>query len=118
MVNTLFSVGLGLDTPLPPTSTEKLPEAKNLVNTVSDDIKVDELYSKNSFQEKISQPFDFIPKNKTLLQPYQLQNNLEKLGGKLQNINDSTVSEFLNKDVVPLLNNNDLLRTYCSLLLN
>jgi hypothetical protein len=118
MASDLFNVGLGLDTPLPPLAEEHLPVASNIVHGISQDVKVEELYAKDAFQSRVSEPFDFEPQNRELLQPFKLQQSLDKLSDKLKNVNDSDISDFLRNDVTQLLNNNDLLRMYCSLMLN
>lgn len=118
MASDIFNVGLGLDTPLPPMADDHLPAASNIVHGISQDVKVEELYVKDAFQNRVSEPFDFEPENRELLQPFKLQQSLDSLSDKLKNVNDSDVSEFLRNDVAQLLNNNELLRMYCSLMLN
>ena len=119
MVNDIFKLGLGLDVPLPPTQEEHLQSARNLVHGgVEQDVRIEELYQKDSFQSGISKAFEFMPEERELLQPFKLQKNLENLSMKLKNSSDANVAEILEKEVTQLLNNNDLLRMYCSLMLN
>lgn len=118
MANDIFNVGLGLDTPLPPIGDEHLPVAREIVHGIPKDAGIEELYAKDVFQNRVSSPFDFEPENRELLQPFKLQHSLDRLSEKLASVNDSDISEFLNKDVSQLLSNNELLRMYCNLMLN
>ena len=119
MADNIFRLGIGIDTPLPPAGTEEhLPAAKELVHSIRPDIRVEELYSRDDFQRKVSDAFEFMPEDRSLLQPFRLQQKLEQLADKLAKMNNHAAAEFLEKDAGELLKNNDLLRMYCSLMLN
>ena len=118
MNNDIFKAGLGLDSPLAPQIDTHLPEAPELVHNLNPDIGLSELYTGNSFHDKIAQAFEFSLKNVDLLQPNKIERELENIMQKLGSVRDNNIEDFLNADVKPLLNNADLLRVYTSMMLN
>ncbi|WP_019002210.1 hypothetical protein [Succinimonas amylolytica] len=118
MSNDIFKTGLGLDSPLAPQFDTHLPEARDLVHNLKPDVGLADLYTGNSFHDRIAQAFEFTLKNVDLLQPNKIERELENIMQKLGEIRDNNIEDFLNADVKPLLNNADLLRVYTSMMLN
>lgn len=114
----LLNPNVGLGGVIPTSNDNHLPNAVQIAPQDTTEIKLDELYQGDGFKAQIEQ--SFMPKIETdeILQPATMNRNLSNLTEVLANIKDADVRAFLREDLRPLLDNRDLLRAYCGMMIS
>ncbi len=112
----LLDPKLGIQNVMGPGSGVTMPEARPLASTVLREAGLDELYNRGAAARQLEEALCPPVGDGSLLQP---ENFLAELRGSLEALRGSrepAVRAFVRDELIPLLENTELLRAYTSLM--
>ena len=115
----LFDTSMGIQQVLSDhTANKSMPQARPLASTVMSDVGLEELYLPANAARMVEEALCPDVGDGRLLQPEAFAANLQNVHHLLQDATDPDVRAFVRKDLLPMLDDAALLRTYVGLMIN
>ena len=112
----LFNFSFGIQDILESSAGSLLPEAKQIASSIVQDAGLEDVYSATNLQNMINVCISPDVGDGVLLQADKFSQILDSVAHTLSNSNDPLVQDFVQNDLIPQLNNEDLLKTYVGLM--
>ncbi len=114
----LFDSTLGIQNILNETNYDNLPQAKQIAASIIREAGMENIYEAKDFKKLVENLVCPSVGDGEILKPYNFSRALTSLADGLKNTSNYNVQDFLKNDLFPLLENEDLLRTYCGLMVS
>lgn len=112
----LFDSRLGIQDVLQHTSSDTLPEAKQIASNIVRDISLEDVYTNLNFMNAVNELICPDVGDGRILQPGEFSYILESCIHELKNSDDPKVQALVSDVLIPLLENEELLDAYMGLM--
>ena len=113
----LFDASLGIQNVLNMHSNENLPEARQIASSVIREAGIEDIYNATNMTTLMENLLCPSVGDGEILRADNFSRTLEACADSLKNSNDPQVQTFLQEVLFPLLENEELLHTYCGLMI-
>ncbi len=113
----LFDPKLGIQSIIDSHESERLPVAKPMATAEMYNTPIDSAYNLANIRNLVENAICPQAGDGEILRPDIFSNSLKNCSTILAKSDNDQVHDFLRRDLYPLLENEDLLRTYCNLML-
>ncbi len=113
----IFDSKVGIQSILNQSHLDNLPQAKQIAASVVQEAGIEDVYSPKNFRKMVESLICPSVGDGEILKPYNFSRALNACADDMKNTSDPDIQDFLMKDLFPLLENEELLRTYSGLMI-
>ena len=113
----LLDPSLGIQNVMPMPDPGNLPRARELASNALNEAGLDELYAPNNTRQLVERALCPDVGDGSMLNPEAFSETLYSCAEELQGSSDPAVQEMLSRELVPLLQNGQLLQAYLGLMI-
>ena len=113
----LLDSNLGIQKFLETTQETSLPQPRTLVSSAIKEDGLEELYASKNYEQLIEEVLYPQISDSDILRPEIFSQNLFSCTEKMKHVNNDLVKQVVNEDLQILLENQELLRAYCGLMI-
>lgn len=113
----LFNTNLGIQSVLEMHSNDSLPEARQIASSVLRESGMNNVYNATNMQALMQNLLSPSIGDGEILRADRFSRTMEACADSLKNSDDPQVQTFLKEVLFPLLENEELLKTYCGLMI-
>lgn len=113
----VLDLNLGIQKFLEPTQETSLPQPRTLVSSAIKDDGLEELYAPKNYKQLIEEVLFPQISDSEILRPEIFSQNLLSCIEKMKYVDNDIIKQVVNEDLQILLENQELLRVYCGLMI-